>query len=263
MDAVVETCLNCGDPLTEPRKLKDFCTYSCRGQHAVNTLPGVPHRGAYSGSKNLKKTRALHTLRKQSLGAITFCKINSVTYRIDRRTKNGVGWLMEVAWPGESRQRWVARVGDRASDPLPLEQAKAAAKDLLSTKGKAEPRDWIAELNQAAANEVGRAVIERQRRQWPVNLMGMSNRQTPIWKVDPKSIDPESIQAVMDIERVLIEPDTGAIQGDDYSIETDADGYPILPACLDRRPKPALAKGRMSGPVPRLHNEDPCNGHRA
>jgi hypothetical protein len=93
--------------------------------------------------------------------------------------------------------------------------------------------------------------------------MGMSNRQTPIWKVDPKSIDPESIQAVMDIERVLIEPDTGAIQGDDYSIETDADGYPILPACLDRRPKPALAKGRMSGPVPRLHNEDPCNGHRA
>ena len=139
MDAIVKTCLNCGAPLKEPRKLNDFCDYSCRGQHAVNTLAGVPHRGAYSGSKNLKKTRALHTLRKQSLGAITFCKINSVTYRIDRRTKNGVGWLMEVAWPGESRQRWVARVGDRASDPLPLEQAKAAAKDLLSTKGKAEP----------------------------------------------------------------------------------------------------------------------------
>ena len=143
MDAVVETCLNCGDPLTEPRKLKDFCTYSCRGQHAVNTLPGVPHRGAYSGSKNLKKTRALHTLRKQSLGAITFCKINSVTYRIDRRTKNGVGWLMEVAWPGESRQRWVARVGDRASDPLPLEQAKAAAKDLLSTAMQASRSMWL------------------------------------------------------------------------------------------------------------------------
>ena len=127
MDAVVETCLNCGDPLTEPRKLKDFCTYSCRGQHAVNTLPG---------SKNLKKTRALHTLRKQSLGAITFCKINSVTYRIDRRTKNGVGWLMEVAWPGESRQRWVARVGDRASEPLPPEEAKLQPRPLSQRRGR-------------------------------------------------------------------------------------------------------------------------------
>jgi hypothetical protein len=26
MDAVVEKCLNCGSPLIEPRKLKDFCT---------------------------------------------------------------------------------------------------------------------------------------------------------------------------------------------------------------------------------------------
>ena len=202
---------------------------------------------AYSGSKNLKKTRALHTLRKQSLGAITFCKINSVTYRIDRRTKNGVGWLMEVAWPGESRQRWVARVGDRASDPLPLEQAKAAAKDLLSTKGKAEPRDWIAELNQAAANEVGRAVIERQRRQWPLNLMGMSNRQTPIWKVDPKSIDPESIRGVLDTELVLkddekvVSRDTTPSSSAGLQLEHYDDGYPKLPACLDRRIKLAEA----------------------
>jgi hypothetical protein len=41
--------------------------------------------------------------------------------------KNGVGWLMEVAWPGGARQRWVARVGDRGSEPLPLEEAKKAA----------------------------------------------------------------------------------------------------------------------------------------
>jgi hypothetical protein len=27
----------------------------------------------------------------------------------------------------------------------------------------------------------------------------------------------------------------GALQGDDYPLEYDADGYPILPACLDRR----------------------------
>jgi len=136
MDAIVKTCLNCGAPLKEPRKLNDFCDYSCRGQHAVNTLAGVPHRGAYSGSKNLKKTRALHTLRKQSLGAITFCKINSVTCRIDRRTKNGVGWLMEVAWSGEARQRWVARVGDRASEPLPPEEAKLQPRPLSQRRGR-------------------------------------------------------------------------------------------------------------------------------
>ena len=37
-------------------------------------------------------------------------------------------------------------------------------------------------------------------------------------------------------------PTPGALQGDDYPIEMDADGYPILPACLDRRPKPAMAE---------------------
>jgi hypothetical protein len=62
--------------------------------------------------------------------------------------------------------------------------------------------------------------------------------------VDPKSIAPESIQAVMDIERVLIDdgPTPGAIQGDDYPIEMDVDGYPKLPACLDRRPKPPISE---------------------
>ena len=40
MDAVVEKCLHCGTPLKEPRKLKGFCTYSCRGQHSVEALDG-------------------------------------------------------------------------------------------------------------------------------------------------------------------------------------------------------------------------------
>jgi hypothetical protein len=32
-------------------------------------------------------------------------------------------------------------------------------------------------------------------------------------------------------------PTPGALQGDDYPLTYDADGYPELPACLDRRPK--------------------------
>jgi hypothetical protein len=35
-------------------------------------------------------------------------------------------------------------------------------------------------------------------------------------------------------------PTPGALQGDDYPLSYDADGYPELPACLDRRPKPLL-----------------------
>jgi hypothetical protein len=61
MDAVVETCLNCGDPLTEPRKLKDFCTYSCRGQHAVNTLPGVYHTGVLTVALKTSRKRGPYT----------------------------------------------------------------------------------------------------------------------------------------------------------------------------------------------------------
>jgi hypothetical protein len=37
-------------------------------------------------------------------------------------------------------------------------------------------------------------------------------------------------------------PTLGALQGDDYPLEYYVDGYPKLPACLDRRPGPALAE---------------------
>jgi len=33
-------------------------------------------------------------------------------------------------------------------------------------------------------------------------------------------------------------PTPGALQGDDCPLEYDENGYPELPACLDRRPKP-------------------------
>src|SRR5262245_53408568 len=35
-------------------------------------------------------------------------------------------------------------------------------------------------------------------------------------------------------------PTPGALQGDDYPLEYSEDGYPKLPACLDRRWKPKL-----------------------
>jgi hypothetical protein len=110
---------------------------------------------------------------------VTFAKVNSCTYRVGTRNKRAAGWLMEVAWLGGSRQRWVARVCDQATDPLPLEEAKQAAIAFLQEKGKVKPRDFIAELNQIAANEVDRAVLQRERRKWPLNLMGGGRQRTP------------------------------------------------------------------------------------
>ena len=118
----------------------------------------------------------LQSLKRQSRAGYSFAKINSCTYRIDRPNKLGVGWLMEVAWPGGSRQRWIARIGNRGSEPLALDATKQAAATMLNERGKAEPRDWIAELNRIAANEVGRAVMTQERRRWPLDLVGGARR---------------------------------------------------------------------------------------
>jgi hypothetical protein len=175
---MTETCLYCGKELQKPRKLKDFCSYSNRGKHVVNALDGAEYQSGLSGSKNTKRNKALRTLQKQSRGDFTFHRINSVTYRTDRPCKRGVGWLMEVVSPGGARQRWVARVGNHASEQLPLGEAKKAAVALLRERGKTEPRDWIGELNQAAADEVDRVARQKARRQAPVEVMG-GGKQLP------------------------------------------------------------------------------------
>jgi hypothetical protein len=155
-------------------KLKDFCCYAHRG--AWKALRATEGRTGLRGSKNAKQNRALHTLKSQSVGHFTFARINSCIFRIDAANKRGVGWLMEVAWPGGARQRWIARVGDRASEPLPLDVAKRAATSMLRERVKSEPRDWIAELNQVAADEVDRVAIMQERKRWPLDLMGGARR---------------------------------------------------------------------------------------
>jgi hypothetical protein len=190
VDQVVRECLNCASPLKEPRKLKDFCDYSCRGQHSVKALDAPKYQGAYLGSKNTRKTKALQRLRKASIAGIAFERTNSVTFRIDRQGKNAVGWLMEVAWPVQ-KQRWVACVGNHRSEPLPLDKAKEAARAFLASKEKTELRDVLKELNRGAANEVDRAEIERQHRRWPLDLMGGQGRG---------SVDRNLRQAILDTE---------------------------------------------------------------
>src|SRR6187549_1215712 len=118
-------CAKCGKALPTARRLKSFCSYACRGQYTAQEATG--HRSGLVCSKNTKQNKALLSLKRQSVGAITFAKINAVTIRVDHPRKNGAGWLMEVGWPGGVRRRWVARVGDTRSEPLPLDAAKQAA----------------------------------------------------------------------------------------------------------------------------------------
>ena len=160
----------CGNPLLPGRRLKDFCTYACRGQFSA--LEATGHRTGLKCSKNTNQNKALQTLKRQSVGAFIFSKTNSCTYRLDRPNKLGAGWLMEVAWPGGKYQRWVGRVGNLASEPLTLDEAKRVAVVMLRERGRAAPRDWIAELNRIAAAEVDRVALMQGCKRTPRDLLG-------------------------------------------------------------------------------------------
>jgi hypothetical protein len=175
------TCARCGHELPAKRKLKTFCSYACRGQ--LRALKATERPSGLRGSKNTLQNKALQSLKRQSRVGFSFTKINSCTYRLDTPNKRGVGWLKEVAWSGGSRQRWIARIGDRGTDPLPLEEAKLAAVTMMRERMKVEPRDWISELNQIAANEVERAALVPVRRQWPLDVMGGTAAGS--WPLDP------------------------------------------------------------------------------
>ena len=135
----------------------------------------MPGPSGLRGSKNTKQNKALQTLKRQSVGQFTFHKINSITYRVDGPGKKAVGWLMEIAWPYSTMQRWVARIDTRGSQPLTLQEAKLAASEMLrdGTKGVSRTsQEWLGELNQLAAGGIDRAVIERERKRWPTDILG-------------------------------------------------------------------------------------------
>ena len=218
------TCIlaGCGKPA---HKLKDFCCYAHRG--AWKALRATEGRTGLSGSKNTLQNRALQTLKRQSVGQLTFRKINSCTYRVSARGEKQ-GWLKEVAWAGGARQRWVAHLGNRASEPLRLEDSKRAAVALLRERGKTEPRNWIAELNKIAAAEFDRVALAQERKQWPHELLGAELRAGSM-QIDRKLRD-----AILNAELVAM-PSRAEPSGDDFQLEFYDDGFPKLPECLRRK----------------------------
>ena len=184
-------------------------------------------------SKNTKRNKALQSLKRRSVGVRTFAKINSCTYRVDSPKKSGTGWLLEVAWPGQVRQQWVARVGNRASELLTLVEAKQSAVAMLRDGGKAEPRDWIADLNKIAAAEIDRAALAKDLQQWPCDLVLGSH-------CGSMGVDREQRNAILNAELFIPSRIAEPLSGDEYQLTYDASGHVELPACLDRR-KPKLS----------------------
>ena len=228
MDARVCARPGCGNPLLPGRKLKDVCSYACRGQMRVEATQG---QTGLSGSKNTKQNKALQTLKRQSVAGFSFVQINCCTYRLDRPNKLGAGWLMEVAWPGRARQQWVARVGNRASEPLTLAEAKRAAVAMLRECRTVEPTDWIAKLNRMAAAEVDRMALAKERKQWPVDLVGAHVHSMP-----HIGITVDLRNAIFEAELLLIDEHLDEpLTGDSFRIELSDDGSPKLPECIRRR----------------------------
>ena len=180
-------------------------------------------------AKNTKKNKALLSLRRQSVGRFSFARINPGTYRLDRPGKLSAGWLMEVGRPGGARQRWIARVGNRASEPLPLDEAKRAAVAMLRERTETEPHDWIAELDKIAAAEVHRAWMMQERKQWPRNLVGAESRPGSM-QIDAKLRD-----AILHAELLAMPSHHQPVSGEGFRLEFYDDGHPKLPECLQRK----------------------------
>ena len=72
----LRACLRnrCGKTLPTPRRLKDFCSYSCRGQSGPLQLPmEQSYQSALVRSKNTKRNSALQSLKRQVRRSIYLC----------------------------------------------------------------------------------------------------------------------------------------------------------------------------------------------
>jgi hypothetical protein len=66
--------------------------------------------------------------------------------------------------------------------------------------GSYRATDWIEKLNQAVANEIDQAYWTREKRKWPVDLIGGNRHYT---KKPTLVIDPKVRHAILDTERLL------------------------------------------------------------
>jgi hypothetical protein len=90
-------------------------------------------------------------------------------------------------------------------------------------------------VNLAAADKLDSAEIRRQRKVWPVDVMGGQRMG---------KIDRPIRYGILGVEHRLIDerPKAVPLQGDDHALTYDANGYPELPNHLDRKTKLSFAE---------------------
>ena len=191
----------------------------------VKTPPATPQKSRVSGGQKRALTPRYYQFEKQNEVTIKMTDGDMVivegsfgadNYKVTR----ALGYLMKVG------DKWVAAVGKQRSKPLPLYQAKVAAKDMHRDPGKDFDGDLILALNRAEAAEVDRSTIKRARRTPTVDLLGGSRRGL---------VEPGLRKLILDAELHATPEFAEPLRGDDYQLDYYDDGYPILPACLRRR----------------------------
>ena len=191
---------------------------------------------------------------------------HSITYKLTDgkqintgygRALRAFGYVMETS-PG----RWVARVRDVSSGTLPLIAAKKAAIELHGFKDKVQPRDWIAELDRQMVAEIDRFLVTQTltddchyhvklrwgdfRAEFPHSEYpeddaayqlydwGFRGTFSMHWSDGGVATFVKATRRPAQSSQAASTDQLG-IQGDDYQLNYYPDGYPMLPACLDRR----------------------------
>jgi hypothetical protein len=213
--------------------------------------PATPQKSVISERQKPRPTPRFYQFEQVNEVTIkmtdgSLCLVEGAMGAANYKSTRALGYLMEIGGA------WVACVGQRRSEPLTLAKAKAVARDMHRDEGLGTDHpDKIRALNLAAAQLVDRAARrERASRMkptdWPHDLMG-GQRQCSA------DIDPELRRAILDVELDTAAPELArsnvdlkpspldgklVLPGDDYPLEYDENGYPELPAFLDRRTKP-------------------------
>jgi len=104
-----------------------------------------------------------------------------------------------------------------------------------------KPTNWIEKLNQRDAHDIDQAYWLCEKRKWPIDLMGGARHSA---RRSTLTVDPKLRQSILNTEQLLKDDEltSHVLMSDEIKLEYYEDGYPKLPECLDRRPKPLLAK---------------------
>jgi hypothetical protein len=127
--------------------------------------------------------------------------------------------------------------------PSSLTAAKQAAIGLYRSRKSGKPKDeWIRGLDQTVANEIDRAYWTKEKRKWPVDLMGGQRH-----RAKKPRMTVESRQAILDTERV---DEPAPLKAEEVQLE-HYEGW-LSQASRLSRPQGQARGGRMSGPAPQM-----------